>query len=162
MRRFAVTAVLVVLCVCRLGAMEKTGGEPTPSNALLFELGELAFTPGGGTWQVEFAVEYQRALGNYLALSLIPECTVGSFRNEAGALLGLILHPFGGRLKGMIIGAHPGFAYASGSVHFIVEADVGHQWVLDHGFVVLLTVGARHDSRVGIRRSGSFRLGFAF
>jgi hypothetical protein len=154
--------VLVVLCVFHLAASPTAGDEPTPSNALLFELNMLTFTLGGGDWLVEFAVEYQRALGNYLALSLIPELTVGSIRNGAGALLGLILHPFGGRLRGMIIGAHPGFAYASGSVHFIVEADVGYQWVSDHGFVVLLSVGARHDSRIGIRRSGSFRIGFAF
>jgi hypothetical protein len=66
------------------------------------------------------------------------------------------------RLRGLFIGAHPGFAYASESVHFIVEAGVGYQWVLDHSIVVLLSVGARHDSRIGIRRSGSFRIGFVF
>ena len=117
MRRIAIAAVLVVLCLFHLGAIETVGDEPTPSNALLFELNELTFSLGGQSWLVEFAVEYQRALGNYLVLSLIPELTVGNIRSEAGALLGLIVHPFGGRLRGMFIGAHPGFSYASGSIH---------------------------------------------
>jgi hypothetical protein len=162
MRRIAIAAVLVFLCVFHLAASEPTGNEPIPSNALLFELNYLTFSLGGNDWLVEFAIEYQRVLGDHFVLSLIPELTVGNIRNEFGALLGPIVHPFGGGLRGMFIGAHPGFAYASGSVYFIAEADVGYQWVLEHGIVVFLSIGGRHDSRIGIRRSGSFRIGFAF
>jgi hypothetical protein len=162
MKRIAVAVIIVVLCVFQPAAAESSGDDATPSNAILLELSELAISFGGQSWLVGIAAEYQRVLGNHLVLSLIPELTVGSDTNKAGALLGLVVHPFGGGLRGMFIGAYPGFTCESRSVHFVAEADVGYQWVLDHGIVVHLSIGGRQYGRIGITRSGSFRIGFAF
>jgi hypothetical protein len=156
----ALAAALMLLCVLPIAASEPADPDPTPVNALLFELNGLSL--GGRSWLVGFAVEYQRALGNTIVISLIPELTVGSIRNEIGVLLGLVVHPLGGGLRGLFIGAYPGINYTSQSVYCIAEADVGYQWVMECGIVVHLSIGGRYNGRVGITRSGSFRIGFAF
>ncbi len=92
---------------------------------------------------LDVTVEFQKALNNYMATSVIPEAIIGQYIG-GGLMTSFYVFPGGKSLRGFYINGLIGAGLISSYYYYNIGGDLGYQFISRNGFLFNLGIGLQY------------------